>query len=202
MAEAVWTTPTTYGLEAERACTRPASLATNTIAADRNRFCGEACIMDNRFIIRLDFLLLKSPPGPTAAYSVSERMPTGGALLWFIFHVRSSSARSMPPRYQLRSRAVQCMRHFTNRSGVRARTLLVELLLGENTSHAIASRGTIHDSLDRRGPHALLPRPPRSPKSTPASAPRPPLDPRLPLWVAAGLACCRTVPNELAAQRL
>jgi hypothetical protein len=107
-----------------------------------------------------DMLLLKSPPGPTTAYSVSERMPTGGALLWFIFHVRSSSTRSMPPRYQLRSRAVECMHHFANRSGVRARTLLVELLLGENTSHAIASRGTIHDSLERSGPHVLLPHPP------------------------------------------
>ncbi|KAJ7874302.1 hypothetical protein B0H14DRAFT_3437752 [Mycena olivaceomarginata] len=180
MAEAVWTTPTTYGLEAERvsskhclssqpsgACTRPASLATNTIAADRNRFCGEACIMDNRFIIRLDFLLLKSPPGPTAAYSVSERMPTGGALLWFIFHVRSSSARSMPPRYQLRSRAVQCMRHFTNRSGVRARTLLVELLLGENTSHAIAS-----------------PRPARAAAAPTPDHPNLPLHPLpVPLWI-------------------
>ncbi|KAJ7858052.1 hypothetical protein B0H14DRAFT_3864545 [Mycena olivaceomarginata] len=91
-------------------------------------------------------------------------------------------------------------------AGVRARTLLVELLLGENTSHAIVSRGTIHDSLERSGPHVLLPHPPqithiypciRSP--SPSGSPSPLMGA---LCIAAGLARCRTIPNELAAQRL
>ncbi|KAJ7300536.1 hypothetical protein DFH08DRAFT_979591 [Mycena albidolilacea] len=93
---------------------------------------------------------------------------------------------------------------FRQRSGVRARTLLVELLLGENTSHAIASRG--HDSLKGSGPHALLPRPPQITHIYPCTrTPSPSGSPSSlmgALRVAAGLAHYRTIPNELPAQRL
>ncbi|KAJ7437658.1 hypothetical protein B0H11DRAFT_2255137 [Mycena galericulata] len=116
-------------------------------------------------------LLLKfTPSGPTAEYSVLERMPTGGTLLW-----------------SLRGQAAQCMRLFADRRHVRARTLPVELLPGESTSNAYCiSR---HDPLMRRGPHALLPRLPEMVPICPAPAPGSPSGSPdlLPSWVRCSL---------------
>ncbi|KAJ7312678.1 hypothetical protein DFH08DRAFT_821840 [Mycena albidolilacea] len=93
---------------------------------------------------------------------------------------------------------------FRQRSGVHACTLLVELLLGEYTSHAIASHG--HDSLKRSGPHALLPRPPQIthiyPCTRTPSLSGSPSSLMGALCVAAGLAHYRTIPNKPPAQRL